>query len=120
MAVVKVRLADVTVEHKKKQLLAPQFGASGTRWYAAVALTLVDESTQQGIAEWFYLIACSKEYKEKPFRKGPVLEDRYVVVQDGFNLEEVKEIARQKLATVQADSWGGFYEQMGKEFLHDD
>ncbi len=53
-------------------------------WYAAVALDLTDLSSNQKIAEWFYLMLCSPEYAKQPFKRGPHIEtdQPYVVVQD--------------------------------------
>lgn len=65
-----IRLVEVFVEHERKELFAREFGQKGRRWFASVALHLLDETSRQGIAEWFYLIVRSPEYKEKPFKKA--------------------------------------------------
>lgn len=117
---VRVRLVDVFVEHRKKEFRTSVFGKRNTRWYAAVALHLIDEPTRESLAEWFYLVVCSKKYEEKPFRKGPVLHAGYLVIQDEFDLNEVFSIALKKMEKINANSWDDFYEQMQKEFLYDD
>ena len=117
---VEVKLVDVFAEHRKMDLLARSFGARGTRWYAAVALTLRDESAGRAVSEWFYLIACSKEYHDRPFKRGPALQKQYTIVQEEFDLEQIREIARKKLSKIRAANWDDFYEQMRRDFLWED
>ncbi len=117
---VKVRLVDVFVEHQKKDIREKEFGKEGKRWWALVALQLYDEISEQQVAEWFYLFVCSKRCLEKPFKKMPAMANKYLVVQEKFNIENIKKIAKEKLSKVSAKDWDEFYVQMEKEFLHED
>src|SRR5581483_12187972 len=110
---INVHLEKVFVEFQGSDAPPSEFGKANTRWYATVALDLFDEHRQMKVAEWFYLIACSPQYLQDPLKRGPRdIGEKYLVVQDSFNLEEVEDIAEQKMATIKPKNWDEFYAQM--------
>ncbi len=119
---VSVKLNNVFIEHGEKELLSKSLGQKNTRWYAAVALDLTDLSSNQKIAEWFYLMLCSPEYAKQPFKRGPHIEtdQPYVVVQDQLDMDKALKIAEDKVKIIQADNWDEFYTKMSEEFLYED
>lgn len=117
---VEVRLSGVFVESKKKEWKSLTFGKNNTRWFAVVALQLTDQESGQILPEWFYLIVCSSNYLNKPFRNGPELDEKYVLVQPIFNLANAEKVAKERVAEVRAKDWDDFYIQMNQHFLHED
>lgn len=119
---VNIKLSRVFVEHSWKPFLQP-FGQPGTRWYALVALALEDlslDKTPAPVAEWFYLVACSEEYIKRPSSKGPLLDEKFLIVQQSFNLLEIEKAAQERIASIKAESWDEFYEKMQLYFLYED
>ncbi|MGF7229205.1 MAG: Imm8 family immunity protein [Candidatus Saccharibacteria bacterium] len=116
---VNVRLTGVSVENSKKSIIDRIFGKKHDRWWASVALHLQDTDTHEDVSEWFYLIVCSEEYMKRPFKKGPALDEKYLIIQQHLNLDAVKESARERLNRIEAKDWEEFYKTMELSFLHD-
>jgi len=117
---VNVRLIEVSVEQRRKGLGFSKFGTAGTRWCATVALSLYDEESKHPVAEWFYLMVCSGSYLKRPLIGVPVWDEKYLFIQDAFDLGEIEVEARRRLANVHAKDWQDFYSQMKGYFLHED
>ncbi len=120
MAKVRVKLNDVFVEGKGKEWAAQFSRTEGKRWYAMVALKMTDLESRAPIAEWFYLVACSKGYTEKPLKIGPEPDPIYTVVQEALDIAALKHIAEDRLRRVHADNWTDFYRNMEQYFMYDD
>ena len=113
---VNIRLIGLTIEVERERTIIDRLRGND-RWYKTVALQLSDEG--KAVAEWFYLIAASPDYLKNPDKNGPVLDDKYVVVQDEFSLSQLTEIAQDRLAMIHANNMDDFYQQMDRNFLHE-
>jgi hypothetical protein len=116
---VKVRLNSIAIEHEKKSVLDKLLGRN-QRWVATVALNLIDESNQQPIAEWFYLVVCSPAYQERPLTKSPELDKKYTLIRDDLVLADIEKEAHLRVESVNAQDWDEFYIKMSDLFLHED
>lgn len=106
---VKVELGSVFVEDTGKELLAHFTASDGKRRYAMVALRLRDLQQDAVMSEWFYLVACSQGYIDKPLKVGPKFNETYTVVQDDFDVEAIRNEAALRLGEISAKNWDEFY-----------
>lgn len=116
---VRVELQEVFVEDVWKEPLAI-FRGDTYRWYANVALKLLDQSRNSMLAEWFYLVVCSSAYIQKPDKNGPILDDKYTIVAERIDIEVLQKIARSKVQSIHAQTWDEWFLGMSKEFLWED
>lgn len=119
---VKVQVTGVFAEISWVDKLATVLHKKNPRWYALVALEMTDKSDggNQPIAEWFYLLACSQTYMDKPRGRGPIPDRKYTIVMSEIDLDKILKIARARVGEFEAANWDVFYQEMDKRFLHED
>lgn len=116
---IRVELTDIITESKKKELFS-EFGERGKRWVAWVALSLKDMNAEREVAEWFYIVACSPAYVKKPLKGSAKYEPKYFVIQNEFDIQEIRDVAKERIGKVRAESWDEFYDKMSQFFYHED
>lgn len=115
----------INVEIKSVQVdtLIPDtvdFGKKDTPWLAWLMIHLWDIDQNREIPEWFYAAACSRQYLENEQLGKDNIDERKVIVQDNFSIEDASTIVRKKFAGLSFESWDEFYAKMTDAFFYDE
>jgi hypothetical protein len=86
------------------------------RWYGLVALE-VHEAGKKEHNKTFYLLVCSKICAAKPFRKMPMPDPKYTLIQEEFDMKEAKKILTERVSLVKASNWVDFSSKLGENLL---
>lgn len=114
-----IECADVLVANAKSASFDWLVGLKDKRWWATIALELVDVSgsKRKKLPREFYILACSRACLKKPLRKMPTPYDHYTVIQEELSMKELRQIAKERVSAIHAKSMEDFYAQMEKRFL---
>jgi hypothetical protein len=115
-----IQFKGVFLETFKQNFFLSALRIQPKRWYAEVALELYDAHRKRNVAEWYYLIACSQAYYDKPLRKGPKPDPRYFIVQDDFDIKSIRTGAADRISKLKMPTVEAFYDQMQKHFYWED
>lgn len=87
-------------------------------WAEWRALSLTNTENSQGIAEWFYLVACNEYFFKKTSQSNSNMAG--YVIQSEFNENDLFDNAKELIGEGNFKDWDDFYTKMKEKFIYEE
>jgi hypothetical protein len=75
------------------------------------------EGNEKVTSDDHYLLVCSPEYRQNPFKDDLGFDDQYVIIQETFDEEAVQQEVAKRLAQVHVKNWDEYQDAMAELFV---